>query len=202
MGNNKKPQRKEPALAGVLSFLFFGVGQIYNGNVRRGVIILISEIILFILSIVILSFGLAWVSENQQELGPAGIFAIIIGALSFLSYFIVWIWNIFDAVNGAKKINQSIDKEEEQQKDKAMKVDGFIETLRKNYLLFKEGVLSEEEFKMRKEILLSQLKTKNLDKDLEDFLYLIMPLKKEGILTDEDLKTVKQIIAFKSSKSI
>jgi TM2 domain-containing membrane protein YozV len=201
MGNNKKPQRKDPALAGVLSFLLFGLGQIYNGKVRRGVTILISEIILLILSIVILSFGLAWVSENQQELGRAGIFAIIIGALSFLSYFIVWIWNIFDAVNGAKKINESIDKEE-QQKDKTMKVDGFIETLRKNYLLFKEGVLSEEEFKMRKEILLSQLKTKNLDKDLEDFLYLIMPLKKEGILTDEDLKTVKQIIAFKSSKNI
>jgi TM2 domain-containing membrane protein YozV len=173
---NNKPQRKDPTLAGVLSFLFSGLGQIYNGDIERGLMIIIAQILQVV----------------------AGAFIYV----TFFTYFIVWIWNIFDAVNGAKKINQSIDKEEEQQKDKAMKVDGFIETLRKNYLLFKEGVLSEEEFKMRKEILLSQLKTKNLDKDLEDFLYLIMPLKKEGILTDEDLKTVKQIIAFKSSKSI
>jgi TM2 domain-containing membrane protein YozV len=175
MGNNKKLQRKDPALAGVLSFLIPGLGQIYNGDIERGVMIIIVQILQ----------------------GVAGAFIYV----TFFTAFIVWIWNIFDAVNGAKKINESIDKEE-QQKDKTMKVDGFIETLRKNYLLFKEGVLSEEEFKMRKEILLSQLKTKNLDKDLEDFLYLIMPLKKEGILTDEDLKTVKQIIAFKSSKNI
>jgi TM2 domain-containing membrane protein YozV len=69
---------KNPGLAAVLSFFLTGLGQIYNGQIWEGILLIIIQII----NIVLMS--------------------VIIG---FLTYFIVWIWGMFDAYKTAEKIN-------------------------------------------------------------------------------------------------
>lgn len=167
------PKIKDPAIAAILSFLISGLGQIYNGDITKGILIFIVQILQIVLGSVIY--------------------------ITYVTFFIVWIWAIYDAYGGAKKINQRIDEEEE---TNTIKVDKFIETLRKNYELFKHGILSEEEFNKRKHITISRLRTKKTDKIFEDFLYSIIPLKEEQILTDEDFKIIKETISFKDSKNM
>jgi TM2 domain-containing membrane protein YozV len=69
---------KNPGLAGVLSFFIVGLGQIYNGQIGKGIIL----IILYIISI-----ALCWV---------------IVG---FILLPILWIYGIYDAYKTAKRIN-------------------------------------------------------------------------------------------------
>ena len=172
--------RKDPTLAAILSLFINGVGQIYNGDIKRGITILVVQII-------------------QVVLAP---FIYI----TYISWIIVWIWNIFDAANGAKEINRKIEEEErkrlieEKRKLETIELNKFIESLRKDYALFKNGILSEEEFIKRKETAISQLRIKKIDRGSEDFLYAIIPLKKEQILTDQDLKVIKETIGFKKHK--
>lgn len=71
-------QQKNPELAAILSFLIVGVGQIYNGQVGKGVIIIIAAVI----------SGVLW------TIGIGIIFSIII-----------WIYAIYDAYTTAKQIN-------------------------------------------------------------------------------------------------
>jgi len=71
-------QQKNPGIAAVLSFLFVGLGQIYNGQIGKG-------LAFFVLGIVL-----------------AMSMFIIIG---LILYPIFWIYTIYDAYNTAKKIN-------------------------------------------------------------------------------------------------
>jgi len=71
-------EQKNPGLAAVLSFFIIGVGQIYNGQIGKGIGMLIGGYLCFILSFLII---------------PA-----IIGL-------IIYIWGIYDAYDTAKKIN-------------------------------------------------------------------------------------------------
>ena len=70
--------RKNEGMAAVLSFLFVGLGQIYNGEIGKGIIFLIIGIIL--------------------------VFTMFI-LIGFILYPLFWIYNIYDAYNTAKKIN-------------------------------------------------------------------------------------------------
>jgi TM2 domain-containing membrane protein YozV len=72
-----RPQ-KNAGLAAVLSFFIPGLGQIYNGEIVKGIIIIIVQIINGFLA------------------------AIIVG---FITGAIVWIWAIYDAYKTAERIN-------------------------------------------------------------------------------------------------
>lgn len=69
---------KNSGLAAVLSFFFTGLGQIYNGQIGKGVVFIIIQII------------------------NVGLMFILIG---FLTYPIVWIWGMVDAYKTAEKLN-------------------------------------------------------------------------------------------------
>lgn len=69
---------KSPGLAAVLSFLICGLGQIYNGQILKGLIFLVAYII---------SWWMMW---------------IFIG---FITTPILWVWGIVDAYHKAQKIN-------------------------------------------------------------------------------------------------
>ncbi len=72
-------EKKSPGIAAVLSFLFTGLGQIYNGQIGKGIVFVIVGII----------------------------FAItIIFLVGFVLYPIFWIYNIYDAYHTAKGINE------------------------------------------------------------------------------------------------
>ena len=70
-----------PGLAAILSFLICGLGQIYLGLVKKGLILLIAAIISGFLTIILIG----WVT-----------------------FFIVWIYSIYDAYKSAQKIQSGI----------------------------------------------------------------------------------------------
>jgi TM2 domain-containing membrane protein YozV len=72
---------KNPTLAAILSFLFMGLGQFYNGEVKKGVLF----VALYIVSIVLMSF-----------------------LIGFITTPILWIWGMIDAYKSARKINGSL----------------------------------------------------------------------------------------------
>ena len=75
---------KNPSIATILSFFFMGLGQIYNGQIGKGVVF----IILYGISV-----ALMWV------------------VIGFVTTPILWIWGMVDANNSAKKINENMAKE-------------------------------------------------------------------------------------------
>ena len=70
---------KSTGIAAIASFVIPGLGQIYCGEIGRGILILIGFIIACLTIIILIGFILA----------P-----------------IVWVWNIYDAYTLAKSINE------------------------------------------------------------------------------------------------
>jgi len=75
---NVNIERKNEGLAAVLSFLFVGLGQIYNGEIGKGIMFIIF--------------------------GAIAIFTMLF-LIGFIIYPVFWIYNIYDAYNTAKGIN-------------------------------------------------------------------------------------------------
>jgi len=72
---------KNPAVATILSFFFMGLGQIYNGQIGKGILFLVAYIISLLLMF------------------------ILIGLITTP---ILWIWGMIDANNSAKRINEEL----------------------------------------------------------------------------------------------
>ena len=72
---------KNPSIATILSFFFMGLGQIYNGQIGKGV---------FFIILYGISVALMWV------------------VIGFVTTPILWIWGMIDANNSAKKLNEKI----------------------------------------------------------------------------------------------
>jgi len=106
---------KSPGTAALIAFIggifaLFGLGHIYIGNVGRGIGILISGIIIYVLLIIIIIFslslqGLLFLGADES---PIGIEAILIIFVLGIAYFVLWIWQIFNARKRAKKFNESV----------------------------------------------------------------------------------------------
>ena len=75
-----QPQ-KNPGVATVLSFFFMGLGQIYNGQIGKGIMF----IILYAISV-----------------------ALMLVIVGFITTPILWIWGLVDANKSAKKINEEM----------------------------------------------------------------------------------------------
>lgn len=75
-----QPQ-KNPGVATVLSFFFMGLGQIYNGQIGKGIMF----IILYAISVALMF--------------------VIVG---FITTPILWLWGMVDANKSAKKINEEM----------------------------------------------------------------------------------------------
>lgn len=69
---------KNPAIATLLSFFFAGLGQIYNGEIGKGILFMVL-------------YGIS--------------FALMLVVIGFITTPILWIWGIVDANNSAKRIN-------------------------------------------------------------------------------------------------
>jgi TM2 domain-containing membrane protein YozV len=75
---------KNPSIATILSFFYMGLGQIYNGQIGKGIVF----IILYGISV-----------------------ALMFVVIGFVTTPILWIWGMVDANNSAKKINENMAKE-------------------------------------------------------------------------------------------
>ena len=71
---------KNPGVAAVLSFFFTGLGQIYNGEIGKGILMMILQVVNIILMFVV---------------------------VGFITFPVVWIWGMVDAYKRAEQINQS-----------------------------------------------------------------------------------------------
>jgi len=72
---------KNPGLAAVLSFFWMGLGQIYNGQIGKGVLFIVAYSISLLLMIVL---------------------------IGFITSPILWIWGMYDAYKCAEKINADV----------------------------------------------------------------------------------------------
>lgn len=83
---------KEPWLAVVLSMFFSGIGQIYSGSLLKGLIFISSQALLFCLGL--------WLVINLMG-------NTIIGLILLISTILVFLVNLFDAYESARKVNTS-----------------------------------------------------------------------------------------------
>ncbi len=74
-------ERKSEGLAAVASFIFVGLGQIYNGQIGKGIMFII--------------------------LGVFFVFTMIF-LIGFPLYPLFWIYNVYDAYNTDKQINAGL----------------------------------------------------------------------------------------------
>lgn len=90
-----------PGVAVVLSFLFTGLGQLYNGQITKGLSLM------FISGVSILLLIIGAVMAAYSIFGVIGFGLLIAGLvliiLSILVIAIAGIYNIYDAYNTAKK---------------------------------------------------------------------------------------------------
>jgi TM2 domain-containing membrane protein YozV len=90
-------QKKSTGLAALLSFFISGLGQIYNGEIGKGIIFIIIYIF----------FGLIVVSSflaSSFALGLLVSLNIVTVSLA-IAYFLFWIYCIYDAYETAEKLN-------------------------------------------------------------------------------------------------
>lgn len=74
--------KKNPGLAAVASFFFSGLGQIYNGEILKGVLLMVIQVFNVLLMFVL---------------------------VGFLTYPLVWVYGIWDAYKSAEKFNLAIE---------------------------------------------------------------------------------------------
>ena len=72
---------KNPTVATLLSFLIVGLGQLYNGQIFKGIAFFVGMVI----SIWLIVFFVGWLTTP-----------------------ILWIWNLVDANRSAKRINNRL----------------------------------------------------------------------------------------------
>ena len=99
-------KKKNEIVAAVLSFLITGVGQMYCGEIKRGVIFLAAMFILAIIGTLILFFANVLLATT---LGPVGtLVGLGITGIFALIMFGLWVYNIYDAYKTAKQFNEDL----------------------------------------------------------------------------------------------
>lgn len=82
MNHQPPPQfYKNPGLAAVLSFFYMGLGQIYNGQIAKGILFIIA-------------YSISWI--------------LIILVIGLITTPILFVYGIWDAYKSAEKINRDI----------------------------------------------------------------------------------------------
>lgn len=174
-------QRKTPAVASLLSFIVSGAGQIYNGELGKGIGMIAAYI-------------LCWATS----------------ALGFPVLFLIalWIWGMIDAHAKAEEINSHLKTtltaedaiqnqvKEELEKIKAATIstDEFVGQLEKLFVLFQSGMLTEAEFTAKKLPLIDQLTYKKPREAAEDFLAALIPQVKNKALSQDEVSAIKVAI--------
>jgi len=72
---------KQPGIAAVLSFFYMGLGQIYNGQISKGIFFIIA-------------YAVSWI--------------LMIAVIGFITTPIMWLYGMYDAYKSAEKINLEI----------------------------------------------------------------------------------------------
>lgn len=90
-----------PGIAAVLSFIFTGLGQIYNGQIKKGLILMAISgvsLLLFIIGAAIVAYSSFGIIGSKHIIG-----GLALMVLSILVIAAAGIYNIYDAYNTAHK---------------------------------------------------------------------------------------------------
>jgi len=93
---------REPLLAAILSFFFWGLGHAYNGQRKKGYFFTFSYVLLFALYLILLRL----LNEPIPESGSGPNFSSKAYLITFILGVVIWLFNIFTAYASAKKINE------------------------------------------------------------------------------------------------
>ena len=85
-------KKKNPIFAVIASFIFPGLGQIYNGELRKG----IGYIIIGIIFVSICVF----LAQSRHIIGPV--------MVSSAAYLLLWVSTMYDAYKTAEMINSQL----------------------------------------------------------------------------------------------
>jgi len=95
-------QKREPILASILSFLYMGLGQAYNGQRGKGYMFFSTIPILMILYFILMKV----LNEPFPKRGDEPSFHSPSYVIATLCYICIWFFNVYDAYQSAKKINE------------------------------------------------------------------------------------------------
>lgn len=178
---------KNEGITFVLNLIFPGAGFIYLGEefTNQGIGYIIGNLIGMVLTAATGLFAIFWI--------PFAFFVLIYGFTATKQY--------NEKIKKENKITSEKfaeqDKTEQEHKEKEAKkirCEDFIENMEKTYKLFKNELLSEDEFKSRKEKLITQINLNKIAEKPEDFLSSIITLKEKSILTQEELQKIKEYV--------
>ena len=166
-------QKKEPIIAGILSFFLAGLGHLYCGQIIKGIIFIIVDIILW---------------------------STVVGALAFNVFAIIDSVNIAKKMNEeleqieiGEAEEENVKKNQEQELIQQTTVDlpKFKENLSKIFKLYENNIYTEDEFIRKKNEIINELTFKKINCEVEDFLFGIASLKEKDILSDNDITKIK-----------
>lgn len=95
--------KTNPGIAAVLSFFFSGLGQIYNGQIKKGLILIFLSglnLLVFLLGAILIGH---WLLFSQICFIKELIAGLVLACLGLLSICIVGIYSLIDAYKVAKK---------------------------------------------------------------------------------------------------
>lgn len=102
--------KKNPGVATILSFFWPGLGQVYNGQIAKGIGIMFALAILAIVTVPLFSYTSIWIvallHDPEKVPGTMWIWIMLTIGLTVF-FFIIWISQIVSAYKKAVKINKS-----------------------------------------------------------------------------------------------
>jgi len=108
---------KSPGTAALIAFIggifaLPGIGHIYVGKVGKGIAILIFGVVLMVLTFVLIfsvvPFTMSTDEAANVENASIGIWIPIISAAFGIAYFVLFVWQILNARNLARKFNETV----------------------------------------------------------------------------------------------
>jgi len=185
-------KRKSSGVTFVLNFICPGAGFLYlgGGYTNNGIIYIIVNFVLAVITIVTGGLTLILLSI------PFWIFVCVYGfpATEECNRAIDSYNNkIYEQALTNQINSQQLFKESEKQSQK-VKCFEFVDSLEKYNKLFKNGIISQEEFTDKKQKLINNIVLYKVVENPEDFLSVIIDLKTKEILTQDDLQKIKKAI--------
>jgi uncharacterized membrane protein len=97
--------KPHPGVAAVLSFVFNGLGQVYNGEIKKGLILISLSALCMLLIIVGGILAIFWLAKGSL-VSRSFIVSLLIFVLGTVLAAIIGIFSIFDAYQTARKLNE------------------------------------------------------------------------------------------------